>query len=299
MSTALHNQLDEIRKLVIISLFSDDTLMEIFTLKGGNALNYVYDVSARASTDIDVSMAKSFKEYHLALQEVSASLETALTSTFEENGYYIFDIFLDQRPQVPEEDFWGGYQLKFKLLDHEKWVQLESKGKELEDFQRQAIPINEMNHRNFKVDISKYEYTEDRVPHELDYYTIYVYTPLMIVYEKLRSICQQMQDYKQIITSHRIKGRAKDFFDIFTIMDKHSIDIYDKENLKILKEIFSIKKVPLKFLKQIKDQREFHRDSFTAVQDTVNQDVELKTYDFYFNYVLEIIKNILKTLGIK
>ncbi|MFW6015762.1 MAG: nucleotidyl transferase AbiEii/AbiGii toxin family protein [bacterium] len=299
MPDDLYNQLDEIRKLVIISLFSDDTLMELFTLKGGNALNYIYDVSARSSIDIDISMAESFKEYKLAMEEVSATLEYVLSSTFEENGYYIFDISLEERPQVTHENFWGGYQLNFKLLDYETWSKLKEEGKELEDFQRQAIPINEQNHRNFKVDISKYEYTKNRIAHELDYYTIYVYTPLMIVYEKLRSICQQMEEYKKIIPTHSVKGRAKDFFDIYTLMDKHTIKFLDENNLNILKEIFLIKKVPLSFLKLLEDQREFHRDSFTTVIDTINPEIELQEYDYYFDYVLEITKNILKVLGIK
>jgi predicted nucleotidyltransferase component of viral defense system len=47
---------ERIKTLVIISLFSDDDLMNRFVLKGGNALDIVYNVSTRASIDVDVSI---------------------------------------------------------------------------------------------------------------------------------------------------------------------------------------------------------------------------------------------------
>jgi len=50
--------IDEIRKLAIIALFSDDDLMDTLVLKGGNALTFAYNVSNRASIDVDVSMGQ-------------------------------------------------------------------------------------------------------------------------------------------------------------------------------------------------------------------------------------------------
>ncbi|MDA5111008.1 nucleotidyl transferase AbiEii/AbiGii toxin family protein [Brevibacillus thermoruber] len=53
---------DKLRKLAIISLFSDDELMDILVLKGGNALNIAYKINDRASMDIDLSMDSDFEE---------------------------------------------------------------------------------------------------------------------------------------------------------------------------------------------------------------------------------------------
>lgn len=59
------DKLKEIRKLVIISLFSDDDLMDIFVLKGGNALDIAHDINSRASVDIDISIESDFSQDEL------------------------------------------------------------------------------------------------------------------------------------------------------------------------------------------------------------------------------------------
>ena len=52
--------LEEVRKMIIISLFADDDLYEKFVLKGGNAL-LVHGINVRGSTDVDISMSDDFK----------------------------------------------------------------------------------------------------------------------------------------------------------------------------------------------------------------------------------------------
>lgn len=296
------NHLDKIRKLAIISLFSDDDLMELFALKGGNALTYIYNIHDRASMDIDVSLESSFDELKLALDQVSVSLETSLQSTFTEEGYHVFDVNLDQRPSKTDEkenEFWGGYRLEFKIIELEKWHRLKSDNQDIQDLRKQAISLDNKHHKSFKVDISKHEYCKGKVAKELDYYTIYVYTPIMIVIEKLRSICQQMEDYKNIVPSHRLRPRGQDFFDIYNLVQNYTLNLYEDDSLNMLKEMFSIKKVPLEFLLHIESEREFHRDSFDAVKDTVRPEIEIKEYDFYFNHTLEIVDKLVKILRIK
>jgi hypothetical protein len=53
-----------------------------------------------------------------------------------------------------------------------------------------------------------------------DGYTVYVYTPLMVIYEKLRALCQQVEYYSTHIVSTHRRGRARDFFDIYSILEK-------------------------------------------------------------------------------
>ena len=49
------DRLDEIKRLTLIGLFSDDDLMDTLVLKGGNALDIVHHIAPRASIDIDLS----------------------------------------------------------------------------------------------------------------------------------------------------------------------------------------------------------------------------------------------------
>lgn len=286
--------LDKIRKLVIIALFSDDELMNRFVLKGGNALNIVYDISNRASIDIDVSMENDFDKNEL--EDIKKRLEKELLITFGMENYRAFDIKLFPQPrrQDPRKNkFWGGYRLEFKIIEEEKY------NEDIEFMRRNAEVIGSGQKKTFKVDISKYEYCKDKIESELDGFTIYVYSPLMLIYEKLRAICQQLEDYIEMLRTNR-RGRAQDFFDIYIIIeewDKFSkTALYKYENLLMLKEIFEIKKVPLNFLTKIEQDREWHRDSFTRVQATADPSYDLKDYDFYFDYIVELADNLFKSL---
>jgi predicted nucleotidyltransferase component of viral defense system len=54
--------LDEVRRRILIALFSDDELMNALVLKGGNALALVHKIGARASVDMDFSMEEPFSD---------------------------------------------------------------------------------------------------------------------------------------------------------------------------------------------------------------------------------------------
>src|ERR1035441_7597265 len=90
------------------------------------------------------------------------------------------------KPLIDGEDtkpWWGGYELSFKLIGIERYEQLRSRPGKLSI---EAMTTGPGNKRVFKVDLSKHEYTQGREEHDLDDYTIYVYTPEMIVIEKLQ-----------------------------------------------------------------------------------------------------------------
>jgi hypothetical protein len=120
----------------------------------------------------------------------------------------------------------------------------------------------------------------------------------MVVYEKLRAICQQLPEYTNKIRQ-KSRPRARDFFDIYSIVTalKLKSKLLDTANLEILKAMFAAKQVPVELLFQISDQKEFHAENFHAVKDTVSNKANLKDYDFYFNYVLKLTENI-KSSGI-
>ena len=286
--------LERIKKLVIIAMFSDDDLMDLLVLKGGNALDIIYGISMRASVDQDFSMEKDFDQKELNV--IQEKIQKVLSETFHREGYEVFDITFEKRPKEVSPDmadFWGGYRVEFKIIESDKYREFHSN---LDSLRRRATVVGPRQKKTYWIDISKYEFCATKTKHELDGYTIYVYTPEMIVCEKIRAICQQMPEYAAIVRSAPT-ARARDFVDIYALMQHYPIDLGHPENIELLKKIFAAKKVPLELIGKIKDYKEYHRQDFPAVKDTVGSSSDLQEFDFYFNYLVEKIQA-LKTLGI-
>jgi hypothetical protein len=108
-----------------------------------------------------------------------------------------------------------------------------------------------------------------------------------------------MPEYRNIIGKSHGDARARDFFDIYTVIDHFKIDLTSVKNLDLLKAIFNAKKVPLTLLGKISEYGEFHRPDFYAVQSTVKPHVKLEDFDFYFDYVIDKSQKLLKSLGVK
>jgi len=290
-TTEIQELLDKLRKLAIISLFADDDFLDLFALKGGNALNIAYKVNDRASMDLDFSMQGDFE---MDLDIVRNKLSNSIISTFSEEGFQVFDIKLYPTPEKVKEGyehFWGGYTLEFKVLSFEDFNKLEGNPDAL---RRNAIVVGDNQKKKMKIDISKHEYTMPKQEVDIEGYTVYVYTPLMIVYEKLRALCQQIEEYNHIVPTNR-KSRPRDFFDIVSILDKFP-ELYPTEinNLQILIEIFKVKKVPLYFLEKLKNERNHHSQEFYKVKDTVSSDIE--DFNYYFDRVMDLVNDIIQAL---
>jgi len=276
--------LTEIRKLTITALFSDDELFDQLVLKGGNAISLVLGISPRDSLDLDFSLETDFQDP----DSILARMAHALSSRFKVVGLIPFDVKLTPRPLEHREDqprWWGGYQLEFKLIEEERQ---RSFGSDLGRLRREALPVGPNQQRVFKVDFSKYEYTSGKLRKEIDNYTIYVYTPAMIAIEKLRAVCQQMEEYAP--TGKTKCPRARDFFDIFMILTKKGIHLDSTENLDLIRAIFAAKEVPLSLLGKLGQQREYHRLDWPNVRATVAQPLE--EFDFYFDFVLHEIESL-------
>ena len=173
-------------------MFSDDGLMERLVLKGGNALDLIYRISTRGSNDVDFSMAGDFDKGRGAINEL---VETLLRRTFREAQLEIFDVKLEEVPEGLTEDladFWGGYGVEFKVVERTKYDELSG---DLQALRRNAMRLGKGQSTKFSIDISKYEYIEGKEPQELSGFRIFVYSPEMMVCEKLRAICQQMPAY--------------------------------------------------------------------------------------------------------
>ena len=289
------DQLERIKKLAIIAMFSDDDLMDILVLKGGNAIDIVYGIASRSSLDLDFSIATEFNPVEMDLMK--SRFEKALNRVFDEAGYKVFDIRFGERPEDSGTDvpqFWGGYRLEFKLIDKIKYAELEN------DVQRLRLSAEDVGpgaRKTYRIEISKWEYCDGKNAEELDDYTVYVYTPAMIVLEKLRAICQQMPEYSKFLGKSYQTARARDFFDIYTVVEHFNIDLTASENLNLLKVIFKAKEVPINLIGNIKEFREYHRPDFIAVENTVKPNIRIKDFDYYFDYVINKCNELLKAFG--
>ncbi|HBF6777319.1 TPA: nucleotidyl transferase AbiEii/AbiGii toxin family protein [Clostridioides difficile] len=284
----MNTTLQKIKKLAIIALFTDDNLMDTFVLKGGTALELAYNIHDRASIDIDVSMRNDFD-----LDEIEPKLKNIFIETFDEHNYYLFDFKIYPRPLTSNIEigkFWGGYCIEFKVIENSK---KEIFGDNINELRKNAVVVGRDNAKKYKIDISKHEYYPSKQDIEIDGYSIYVYTPVMIINEKLRAICQQMDEYRAIVPTNR-KPRSRDFFDIYSILTSLPETreyFYSQENKEFIKSVFEIKRVPLEFLNKIKYEKDFHEQNFNTVKLTVSSS-EIYDFDFYFNYTIKLIEGL-------
>jgi Nucleotidyl transferase AbiEii toxin, Type IV TA system len=147
---------------------------------------------------------------------------------------------------------------------------------------RNATVVSALQKRTFRIQISKFEYCDAKTKRTFEHSTIYVYTPAMIALEKLRALCQQMPEYTPI--RHK-RPRARDFYDIYCILTEGTVNLGTSANLVLARNIFAAKQVPLSFISSLADHREFHRQDWPAVEDSVSG--ALEGFDFYFDFVLD------------
>jgi len=283
--------LEKIKKLAIIAMFSDDKLMNRLVLKGGNAIDLIYKLSSRASVDVDFSIENEFAENELKI--IENKIRKVLEDTYLAENIKVFDIKFTLRPLRMEKEvskFWGGYQVAFKITSKDIY----EKNKDNIDFlRRSASVVGPRQIKTFKVEISKFEYCRGKKEEDLDGYTIYVYSPEMLVIEKIRAICQQMPEYRKIVKTLKPSPRPRDFFDIYILISRLSVNLKHEKNIDLLKKMFEIKKVPLSFLKNIKKYKDYHKAEVASLKDTIKAGIKLREFDFYFDYVVEQVKDLL------
>lgn len=275
--------IEKIKMLTLRALVADEKLMYGLVLKGGNALELAYNITDRASKDIDFSISNDFSpaEY----DRINGILDGLLTTEFEKHDLVVFDIKFFEKPKQSSVKEWKGYQLAFKVIENDKYDP-----DDLNKNRRNAVTIKDNNSTVFTVDISSYEFTEGKKIVDVDGAVFFVYTPEMIVLEKLRALCQSTPEYKNIIPTASVKGRARDFYDIWNICQNYSIDFTSDENREMLKHIFDAKRVPLEYLDFIEKYKDLQKEDWLTVEDTIT--AENKGYDFYFNFTLQCIKEL-------
>jgi predicted nucleotidyltransferase component of viral defense system len=286
--------LEKIKKITLIALASDDYLMETLVLKGGNAIQMAYRINKRGSFDMDFSMESDFED----IEDVKNRIFRTLDTTFNEYEYAIFDFEFKEKPSNLIGDlqtFWGGYKVGFKICNKSDFADL--KGEINYTLRNKAIPLNPKNRSpKLEIEISKFEYIQNKVPFDLDGYNIFIYAPEMIVFEKMRAICQQNDEYSEIINTKTQRERARDFYDIHTLITWYDVDILKPESKEMLKAIFAAKKVPLEYMSLVPKYKDRHESGFKTVQATILQSEKIESFDFYFDYVVNLFEELKNSL---
>ncbi len=271
---------NEIKQQVIVAILADDDLVDRLVLKGGNLLQFAYEVTARASKDIDISIDGDFED----VDELGEIILSCLTDAFAAKNVVVFDFKFREVPAELSDDlktFWGGYQCEFKLIDREKY---ESNLDDQDQIRRLTSPVDPSSSTRFKIDFSRHEFCGDKEEFEIDGYTIYGYSPRMFVAEKLRAICQQMPEYAAVVHRNRPgASRARDFVDIHVIIEHYGIDFNTPDFRDIIQKVFDQKRVPLELIGRINDYRDHHEPDFASVRATVHVGYDLQEFDYYFD----------------
>jgi predicted nucleotidyltransferase component of viral defense system len=285
-----------IRRLTIQALSSDDELFESLVLKGGNLLSLVYGLNNRASSDLDYSLRGEIdSETMMRYQE---KMRQNLEVIFRQNALEIFDYRFTEKPKTPLDpflaSFWGGYCLEFKAIEKARFDQM---GGNHEALRRHALRMTPdgKSSQTMEVEFSKFEYTESAEIKTVDGYAVRVYSPTLVVCEKLRAICQQMPEYQAIIKSQKARPRPRDFFDIYHVAENWKVDFTDPETRGILQHVFECKRVPLDLLNKVGSQEthDFHERAFIELSSVVEKGKKLESFLFYFDYVKGLINPLL------
>jgi len=274
----------QIRQRVLVALFSDDELMEVLVLKGGNAISMIHGISDRTSIDLDFSIAERFNDAKRMADKIFDSLDRE----FRSDGLVVFDRTFASKPNAPGKntpDWWGGYFLTFKLVRRDIFDEY---GGNLDLLRRHAESVAPSQQRKFTIDISHNEYCDGKIQSEVDDHIVYAYSLEMIVAEKFRAICQQMEEYE--VMGDRRRARARDFFDIHSILSEGKVDLASAETLRLFRSVFAAKHVPLELIDKIIDTRDFHSTDWAQVVQSVGSRIE--DFDFYFDSVTKTAKSL-------
>jgi predicted nucleotidyltransferase component of viral defense system len=285
--------IEQVKRWVIIAMASDDFLTEQLVLKGGNAIDLLLPPASgrmsRASYDLDFSIGEDFEG---DLTEVKQRIQRTLARTFLEQGFVVLDFQFALRPRIasPEtSDFWGGYLISFKIISIEDYELLKDDEKKLIN---STLAIHPNHSTRIEIEISKYEFVEPRMELSLDGYTIFIYSPEMIVFEKLRALCQQLPQYSEIVPSFSPRPRARDFYDIHLICEQHPIDPHKDACKEMIAHIFAAKKVPVSFITLLKDHTAIHEQGWQDVLDTLPAGQKTEPFSYYADFVLQMFEGL-------
>ncbi|MBF0780619.1 MULTISPECIES: nucleotidyl transferase AbiEii/AbiGii toxin family protein [unclassified Granulicatella] len=280
---------DEIRNTILKTIYSDTELVKNLVLKGGNALK-LHRIVDRESQDLDFSIKETIR---FTKENEGVKLQQLITDAFSQKGFFVNSFEFALKPKNRHRDlppYWGGYKISFALLDQEKYHdKINSQDSiQMKELNKYALSI-ESGIKKIEIDLSYDEYTEHKEPYDLDGTTIYLYSPLMIVYEKIRASCQQLEEYS--LTTN--KTRARDLYDIFkTLTNINQVElrseVLNEDNFYILENIFRVKEVPLELMTKLDTKKDDLAADYECkvLPQISKKDREEFEYIFDYNQIL-------------
>ena len=286
---------DEIRNTTLKAIFSNERLNKNLVLKGGNALK-LYGIVERESQDLDFSIKETIR---FTEKEEGKEFQKSISEAFIKKGYFVNDFKFILKPKERHESlppFWGGYKITFTLLDTSLYQDIiaSQAPENMKELNRYAIPF-EGDGKKIEIDLSYDEYVENKLDYDLDGTKIYLYSPIMIVYEKIRASCQQLDEYP--LTTN--KTRARDLYDIYkSLTNSKQMELREQvlsvENFYILENIFRVKEVPFGLMKKLETKKE---DLKIDYEEKVLPQVSSRNqedFEFIFDYNQKLFNDLYK-----
>lgn len=286
---------DEIRNTTLKAIFSNERLNKNLVLKGGNALK-LYGIVERESQDLDFSIKETIR---FTEKEEGKEFQKSISEAFIKKGYFVNDFKFILKPKERHESlppFWGGYKITFTLLDTSLYQDIiaSQAPENMKELNRYAIPL-EGDGKKIEIDLSYDEYVESKLDYDLDGTKIYLYSPIMIVYEKIRASCQQLDEYP--LTTN--KTRARDLYDIYkSLTNSKQMELREQvlsvENFYILENIFRVKEVPFSLMKKLETKKE---DLMIDYEEKVLPQVSSRNqedFEFIFDYNQKLFNDLYK-----
>lgn len=287
---------DEIRNTTLKAIFSNERLNKNLVLKGGNALK-LYGIVERESQDLDFSIKETIR---FTEKEEGKEFQKSISEAFIKKGYFVNDFKFILKPKERHESlppFWGGYKIIFTLLDTSLYQDIiaSQAPENMKELNRYAIPF-EGDGKKIEIDLSYDEYVENKLDYDLDGTKIYLYSPIMIVYEKIRASCQQLEEYP--LTTKK-KTRARDLYDIYkSLTNSKQMELREQvlsvENFYILENIFRVKEVPFSLMKKLETKKE---DLKIDYEEKVLPQVSSRNqedFEFIFDYNQKLFNDLYK-----
>ncbi len=276
-----------LRREFISAIAGDEYLYGELVLKGGNALDLIHDIGNRASLDLDYSLRADVEDHELLGQRILGALRARLGR----HALRLFDEKFYRRPSVPKEGDdarWGGYTAEFKVIQEEHARELRE---DIEALRRGALSVSghPQAERRFRVEISKYEHCDPTANVALgDGSLCRVYAPELIAAEKLRSLCQQMDEYPR--RAHPAP-RARDFYDVHAVITRVGVELSEESMHDLVEVVFAAKDVPVALLNSLGAYRDFHEEDWPSVRESIPAD-KSSDFGFYFEFVLGEVRKL-------
>jgi predicted nucleotidyltransferase component of viral defense system len=267
-----------IRIELLKALFTTNAIAERIILKGGNALALGHKISKRTSLDLDFSLLEKLTE------EDEAAVVESIINHFQALPVVPFDIKIEKKPRPGGTRPLLGYKLSLKFAPRDSFD--ESDLQKMRIQRAFSVDGQKAGEKEFTADFSLGEYCEQAVEIELDGLLIVVCALEVALLEKLRAICQQMKEYTE---GRPYKGpRARDFFDVWQILQVIKFDPSASRVKEMALAVFSLKKVDLALLGKMEDEREYHRTDWPSVILSLRETPE--EFDFYFDLVVKLAR---------